>query len=508
MKDDKVIAALVLAGGESRRMGEPKLLLAFRGRSLLAHAVANAQAVADEVLVVVGAHAEAYTPVARTAGAAVIHNPAWAEGLSSSLQAGVAALDERVARLLVVLPDQPLVSPEHLGALLAEGEKGADLVFSRYQGTRGAPALLSRRVLERVHDLRGDQGARHLVRPEDRVAEVALPTPEDIDTPEDARRFLGAVNGDPLPDGLYADLPPDVLPDVLEHLPYGVMLLEPSSGPDGQPTDLVWRLINRAAESLGLAPRHAWLGRRMSEAGPLFVESGLFASLLQGEEGEPTRFEQFIPGAWSPTGRDLWYGFKASSLESYLLVALEDISPYKALEEHIRRMAFQDELSGIYNRRYFSARSPGLLALARRQGWRVALLYLDLNGFKAINDGFGHRQGDKVLRAVAGRLRRISRESDLFFRSSGDEFALFLPDSSEASALRVAERIAERLKEPLRVGEHAHPVGASIGVVVMASEEATLDELLERADRAMYVAKKRKGLERFPTVLWRPEQDP
>lgn len=289
---------------------------------------------------------------------------------------------------------------------------------------------------------------------------------------------------------------------LLEALPYGCVLLEPLPA-GGEAKDFVWRLINRAAEALGLGPAAAWLGQPLSATGPAPLLETLLALWRQNPaEGEALRLEQLVTHAAEQTG--IWYGGKLTRCGELALLVFEDVTPYKQLEAHIQRMAFQDELTGIYNRRFFLARASGLLALARRQRWPVALVYLDLNGFKAINDRFGHRRGDLVLQAVAGRLRGASRESDILFRSSGDEFALFLSAAGEEEALGVAARVAEQLAPELAIAGERHRVGASIGVAVMTSAEATLDDLLDRADAAMYRAKAHKELERFPTVLWQP----
>ena len=180
----------MLAGGESRRMGEPKLLLEHAGQSLLSGAISKLRAVTDECISVVGAYAELYTPVAEQAGATVVRNPAWAEGLASSVRAGVAALPAEVTAALIVLPDQPFVEQAHLQALLDEhAASGAPLVFSGYRNILGAPALLHRSLFPKVQTLRGDAGLRSLIAEELDIAAVPLARPFDIDTPEDAERL-------------------------------------------------------------------------------------------------------------------------------------------------------------------------------------------------------------------------------------------------------------------------------------------------------------------------------
>jgi diguanylate cyclase (GGDEF)-like protein len=294
-------------------------------------------------------------------------------------------------------------------------------------------------------------------------------------------------------------LPAPLVSAILDELPLGVLLLEPIPDASGWPADFRVLAMSRAAIE-GLGASDAWLGRPLGEVAADLATPEVLGLLAQAlRAGQPGQHEQHLRAAGSREG---WRRVRVAPLAGYALLTTEDIGQQKRFEEHIRRMAFHDELTGIYNRRYFAARAPSQLALAKRHGWTVALLFMDLNGFKEINDQFGHREGDKVLQGVAGRLRSVSRESDLLFRSSGDEFALFLPEASEAAAMKVAARIQDRLREPLRVGEQAHAVGASIGVAVMPSGEASTDELLERADAAMYAAKARKREEQSPAVLW------
>jgi molybdenum cofactor cytidylyltransferase len=179
---------LILAGGESRRMGLPKLLLAYKDKSLLAHAIAKAKAVTPKGLVVVGAYAEDYQAEAEKEGAKVIRNPEWAEGLASSLRVGIASLAKNVEAALIMLPDQPFVPDQHLQKLVETWQDTrAQLVFSRYQDILGAPCVIARSLFKEVQTLRGDKGARALVRDGVTVAEVELEHFQDIDTPEDAK---------------------------------------------------------------------------------------------------------------------------------------------------------------------------------------------------------------------------------------------------------------------------------------------------------------------------------
>ena len=294
-----------------------------------------------------------------------------------------------------------------------------------------------------------------------------------------------------------ADLTADKLTALLDALPLGVLLLRP----DGDAFET--RLSNGpAARLLQVDP----VGHDLLSLAPHLRDSDLHRTLTEVvRERVPQRLEQFFSASESFTGKDRWYDVTVQPFDNELLLTFEDITQQKQVEGHIRQMAFQDDLTGIYNRRYFMARTPTLLALARREAWSCALLFFDLNGFKTINDTYGHKVGDQVLQAVAWQLSQVSRDGDIFFRSGGDEFAFFLPNTDEASALHAAKRIAAALEAPVMAEGTAHRVGVSIGVAVMLSEDASVDALLERADQAMYAAKKRKLAEPNAVTLWTPE---
>jgi molybdenum cofactor cytidylyltransferase len=186
-----VITSLILAGGESKRMGFPKLTLEYQGQTLLTYAIHKAKTVTDEVFVIVGAYSDLYRPIAERASATVLENPDWAEGLASSLRVGVAALNNTVDAALILLPDQPFVSEQHLQTLVTTWQDTkVSLVFSRYQGILGAPCVIAKSCFASVATLRGDKGARALVNANTTTAEVVLEEFVDIDTPEEVRAFL------------------------------------------------------------------------------------------------------------------------------------------------------------------------------------------------------------------------------------------------------------------------------------------------------------------------------
>jgi diguanylate cyclase (GGDEF)-like protein len=147
-------------------------------------------------------------------------------------------------------------------------------------------------------------------------------------------------------------------------------------------------------------------------------------------------------------------------------------------------------LTGLPNRALFIERVDQAIARRARIGGRLAVLFLDLDGFKLVNDGLGHAAGDQLLAAVGDRLRRTLRAADTVARLGGDEFAVLLEDiRDDEQPLRAAERVAEALRAPLRLAARLVQIRSSIGVVVDAGEAASADELLRNADVAMYRAK-------------------
>ena len=172
---------------------------------------------------------------------------------------------------------------------------------------------------------------------------------------------------------------------------------------------------------------------------------------------------------------------------------LTDITLRKQREAQRDYESRHDLLTGLANRRALMEALPVAQARASRSHSRLGLLFIDLDGFKAVNDRFGHQGGDELLRTVATRLRQAVRRTDSVFRLAGDEFTVLLEDMADGlgDARRVGRKLIEALAEPVTLGEHAAQVGASIGVAVQAPGDAcTPEALIREADRWMYAAKK------------------
>lgn len=169
-----------------------------------------------------------------------------------------------------------------------------------------------------------------------------------------------------------------------------------------------------------------------------------------------------------------------------------DITERKRLEQQMAHVASHDHLTGLHNRRYFETALEIELAEARRDGGCGAIVWLDVDDFKDVNDALGHRAGDEVLVELADQLRKQVRESNVLARLGGDEFGVLIPDATVAEATVAATRVLNAINSrPYSVDGHAVTLSASLGVVAYPEHGTTPAELLANADMAMYWAKDR-----------------
>jgi len=173
---------------------------------------------------------------------------------------------------------------------------------------------------------------------------------------------------------------------------------------------------------------------------------------------------------------------------------LSEMRRRRRLAQSLEREANHDPLTLLPNRRFFLEWLSYALAQARREGTRVALLYIDFDGFKAVNDRHGHRRGDAALAALAERLRGSKREGDVLARIGGDEFAVAVPNARDAREPRaLAERLLAALVDESQPKLADVPLGASIGIALCPDDADDVPGLLAAADAAMYVAKRQGG---------------
>jgi diguanylate cyclase (GGDEF)-like protein len=169
---------------------------------------------------------------------------------------------------------------------------------------------------------------------------------------------------------------------------------------------------------------------------------------------------------------------------------LADITERKQAEERMRHIAQTDSLTGLPNRLTLQIRLAQLLPEARRHNWQLAVMFIDLDRFKVINDTLGHQVGDELLRDVAIRLNRVVRETDFVARLGGDEFVILLPAiSSPADAAVIANKIIGALSSSILTGPHELHTSPSIGISIFPDDGSDGDTILKNADTAMYHAK-------------------
>lgn len=276
---------------------------------------------------------------------------------------------------------------------------------------------------------------------------------------------------------------------LVEVSPNGILRLQPKTDSTGVIRDFVCLFANATAAR--------WIDRSQEELiGQPFKHFAhphtshlfqAFRDVLQTGEGCD------IERAVNHHGKEVWLRFLAVPADADLLVTCVDVTETKLREREMAAAASEDPLTGLLNRRGFEADAESLLLDASDRMERGALLYLDLDGFKKINDSLGHEVGDLLLCEIAARLQLCTRGPDLLSRIGGDEFVLLLIDVDEEGGRDVADRIACATRRPIRIdsGEVACPT--SIGLALYPEDGADLKSLLQSADRAMYRAKAAGG---------------
>lgn len=195
-------------------------------------------------------------------------------------------------------------------------------------------------------------------------------------------------------------------------------------------------------------------------------------------------FEHFTPG------RDLWQEVRVFPCADGVSVLLRDVTGSKRDEQKILELAFYDRLTGLANRTLLQNRLASAIQGKRRGEERFAVLFLDLDGFKEVNDSLGHKAGDEVLVAVAKRLEASVRDGDTAARLGGDEFVLLMKGLDHPETIHsVAHRVLLELTRELEVQGTVLTVTASVGISFFPDNGDTAEDLLKAADTAMYWAK-------------------
>jgi diguanylate cyclase (GGDEF)-like protein/PAS domain S-box-containing protein len=193
------------------------------------------------------------------------------------------------------------------------------------------------------------------------------------------------------------------------------------------------------------------------------------------------------------------------------VIVFRDVSAARAMAEQIAHLAAHDFLTGLPNRMLLNDRIGQAIALAPRHGKKVALLFLDLDGFKQINDSLGHLAGDKLLQSIAKRLQSCVRRTDTVCRHGGDEFVVLLSEVQRTDdAAMLARQILESVAESHSIDGHSLNVTGSVGISLYPDDGVDTVALLENADAAMYQAKEngRQGYKFFASAMNTPEAPP
>ena len=211
----------------------------------------------------------------------------------------------------------------------------------------------------------------------------------------------------------------------------------------------------------------------------VLADGGVHASLLLRRDGHAVLVDADV----API-------LDAAGLQRGSVVTFRNVTAAKRLTDELTWQATHDPLTGLSNRRAFESRLKRAVATAGKQGCGHALLYLDLDRFKAVNDGGGHIAGDELLRQLASQLRRQLREHDMFARLGGDEFAVLLEDCTREQAAFVAGKLRETASAFVFGWQGlSFRIGLSIGVLAFADGRRSPAELLRRADALCYRAK-------------------
>lgn len=184
--------------------------------------------------------------------------------------------------------------------------------------------------------------------------------------------------------------------------------------------------------------------------------------------------------------------FTSAKIPSHYVLVCDDVTLMKQRQDQMERLAFFDPLTGLENRVLFKQNIRKVMDVVKREKRRAALLFIDLDHFKAINDNYGHDTGDIVLKTIAGRIRSQVRDTDSVARISGDEFSVLLVDISSADDVaRIANFILEETVKAIKYQGNEHFVSASIGISITPDDTILSDDLIRYADMAMYKAKRR-----------------
>lgn len=273
----------------------------------------------------------------------------------------------------------------------------------------------------------------------------------------------------------------------------GFYILESQRDANGDVVDFRFAFLNaNGAKLISTLPKEGLLGQPLCQTFPWVRREGFFDKFTRvAETGEPLMEEVALA---VPSVKATWLSLQIVRLGDGIAITARDVSERRSADERFKYLAQNDMLTGLPNRALFFDRFQQAMARARRHGQPMALLFLDIDRFKHINDTFGHAAGDELLRAFAERVRNCVRESDTVARLAGDEFTVIVEGlHGDSDAETVAKKILAALTPPIRLADQDVTISSSIGIALYSKDdgaEMTADLLLERADAALYHAKR------------------
>jgi diguanylate cyclase (GGDEF)-like protein len=293
--------------------------------------------------------------------------------------------------------------------------------------------------------------------------------------------------------------------DFIQGIPIALLIVQLTDADD--PRSVVVTSLNPAAQALLDAANAHRNERHTLDDGPVRLVDCLdieerWLERLRGVTMTNKAYERpflRIPGA------EGIYAMRAVPLPDQCIgISLEDVTRRERLAESFRHQALHDQLTGLPNRAHLHTRLDAALAESEQTGSGVALLVVDLDQFKEVNDALGHEYGDRLLAELSRRLGAKLRHCDTIARLGGDEFAVLLTDDADVpKATEVARRLIALCEKPIKIGEFRFQVSASVGVAVAPAHGNDTDTLLRRADGAMYRAKASGG----SVSVYSPGQD-
>lgn len=277
----------------------------------------------------------------------------------------------------------------------------------------------------------------------------------------------------------------------------GFYILKPILDGDGNAIDWALADVNERGASLYGMPSERIVGKRLSDLYPSSLLQNMLDLLRVAIAAGVYEDEYRVPRE-SPL-KVKWLHRRFLKAETGVAMTIRDISEAKQNEQELLRLANEDALTGLPNRHWLTRFLPLAMQRAHLNGSMVAVLFLDLDEFKNVNDTLGHSAGDKLLKIVAQRVRSVLRPNDRIVRLGGDEFTVIVEQvTHRSSAAHVAERIVQALQAPLQLGSSRQSIRASIGISMYPHDGTDPEVLLKNADIAMYSAKSTgKGYYRF-----------